>query len=80
MSVHTFESCSYVAQDDVVCVQEHFQVNHRSRGDWSRFIANTPVLATILDIPKPNSVTDSTQTTSEETAEVSEDDSEDKQM
>lgn len=52
MSVHTFELCSYVAQDDVVRVQEHFQINHRSRGDWSRFIANTPVLATILDLPK----------------------------
>lgn len=80
MSVPTFESGSYVAHDNVVRVPEHFPVNHRSLGDWSRFIANNPVLTTILDLPKPNSVTDATQTTSEERAEVSDDDSEDEQM
>lgn len=71
---------STVFQDDVVRVLERFPINHRSLGDWSRFIANTPVLTTILDLPKPNSVADATQTTSEETAEVSEDDFEDEQM
>ena len=80
MFISTFESCFYVVQDDVVRVPEHFSISHRSLGDWSRFIANTPVLATILDLPKPNSVADVTQITSDKTAEVSEDDSEDEQM
>ena len=79
MSIPTFESTSYIPENEVIHIPEQFPINHRSLAEWTQFIANTPLLAAILDLPKPKSVANLTQTDSDDITDVSEDDSDDEQ-
>jgi hypothetical protein len=79
MSVPTLESIRYVPKDDVIRIPDHLPIRHRSLAEWTQFIANSPLLTTILDLPKPKSHTDLTQIRFEDTAKESEDESDDEQ-
>jgi hypothetical protein len=80
MSSPTYALASYVAQDDVIRIPEQFPIIHKSLPQWFRFIANNMLLNTILGLPKPQPIPDAPQHTSEESLEVSEDESEDENI
>ena len=79
MSSPTYVLSSYVVQDDVIRIPEQFPIKNKSLPDWSHFIASSPLLCTILGLPKPKPKP-TADATSEESPEVSEDESEDEDI
>ena len=77
MSSPTYQSSSYVVREGVIRTPEQFPIYNKSLTEWSTLIATNTLLHTILGLPKPKTIADATQPTSDELSEASEDESED---